>query len=218
MRKRLYVWAALALIVTSGGLQARPVSYPGGWTALWFTDAIGDALWLHYSPTARYSVGFRAERNRDSDFVFYGGQYTRLLKRWNAPGSQANLYLNTGAGFAFDTEGDDFTPRGSALGSGFLGVQADWETRRWFASYDVRHLVIDGRPDQFVQKLRLGVAPYIAEVGDWHLWFMVEGAHRDENEDRFSVTPLLRLFKGPLLLEGGVSDRGEFLFNAIYRF
>jgi len=211
--------AALAVSFTcSNSVEARPVSYPGGWTLIWNTTGVGDSLLVHYSPTARYSLGAFVERNRDLDFVFYGGQYTRLLKRWNTRESQANLYFSSGVGAAFSSGDDDFTPEGAAQAAGFVGVSADWETRRLFASYATRTFVAGGIPDRFTQTARLGFAPYVADYGKLHTWLMVEVAHRPGNEDEISVTPLIRFFKSTFLFEAGISDRGEARFNATFRF
>ncbi|HCX12168.1 MAG TPA: hypothetical protein DHU81_17915, partial [Hyphomonas sp.] len=84
-------WAALAPMA-----EARPVSYPGGWTVMQMNNGDSSSLHAHYSPTASDSIGFYAERNWAEDVQFTGLQYNRLLKRWNGPSSQANTYFKLG--------------------------------------------------------------------------------------------------------------------------
>ncbi|WP_448584869.1 hypothetical protein [Thermaurantiacus sp.] len=60
---------------------------------------------------------------RDSRWIFAGAQATWLVKRWNAPASQANICLTAGAGAGL---ADGPPARPAAL----TEVQADWETRR----------------------------------------------------------------------------------------
>lgn len=212
------IFSAILVGLTSVSVSARPVSYPGGWTFIWNTNGVGDSLLLHYSPTARYSLGALVARNRDQSTVFYDGQYTRLLERWNTRESQANLYFTSGLGAAFDAGTDDFTPNGPARLAGFVQASADWETRRLFTSYSIRGSISDRLPDLFEQTARLGVAPYIADYGKLHTWLMVEIAHRPQNEDEFSITPLVRFFKSTVMFEAGISDRGEARFSATIRF
>jgi hypothetical protein len=170
------------------------------------------SLHAHYSPTVTDSIGLYVEQNWDMDTRFTGLQYNRLVRRWNAPQSQGNLYLKLGAGAA-----DPFAGGDTDLGS-FAGVAADWETRRVFVSYEVR--ARDFGPDESVSHAaRLGIAPYVAEFGDLHTWAMVQVENHPDAEDPVSVTPLLRFFKGPLLVEAGYTlEEEEFLLNWTWRF
>ena len=47
---------------------------------------------------------------------------------------------------------------------------------------------------------------------------MLQADYDAGQKDDFSVTPLIRLFKGPTLIEGGYNFDGGILFNAIHRF
>jgi hypothetical protein len=192
--------------------SARPVSYAGGWTAMQENNGMYSSLHVHYSPTATDSIGLYVEQNQDLDQTFTGLQYNRLVRRWNAPQSQGNLYLKLGAGSA-----DPFGAGTAGLGT-FAGVAADWETRRVFVSYDVR--ARDYGPDETVSHAaRIGLAPYVAEFGDLHTWAMVQVENTPEADNPVTVTPLLRLFKGPLLVEAGYTlEEEEFLLNWTWRF
>jgi len=77
------------------------------------------------------------------DLTFTGLQYNRLVKRWNGPESQANIYAKFGVGAA-----DPFGEEDAQL-AGFIELAADWETRRvelghtierneWLANWTVR--------------------------------------------------------------------------------
>jgi hypothetical protein len=58
-------------------------------------------------------------------------------------------------------------------------------------------------------RLRAGVAPYLANSGALHTWLFVQVDRAAERGRRAEVAPVLRLFRGPLLVEAGVSDRGR---------
>ncbi len=206
------VLAAIALAWAHGPAEARPVSYPGGWTAMQMNNGDYSSLHLHYSPTFQDSIGLYSERNWGNDWHFTGVQYNRLVKRWNETGSQANLYLNLGAGQA-----DPFGPEGPEL-AGFIGVSADWETRRWFTSWSAR--AYDTGFDRTVrQSARLGIAPYIGDYGDLHTWLMLQVENQPDSETPTTVTPLVRFFYDVQLLELGYTpETDRFMANWIIRF
>ncbi len=204
--------AGLALAALAAPASARPVSYAGGWTVMQENSGMYSSLHLHYSPTATDSIGLYTENNWDMDAVFTGLQYNRLVKRWNAPQSQGNLYLKLGAGVA-DPYGDP-----GQRAAGFAGLAADWETRRVFVSYDMR--ARDYGFDQSISHAaRIGLAPYAANYGDLHTWAMLQVENHPEADNPVQVTPLVRLFTGPLLVEAGYTlEEDRFLLNWIYRF
>ncbi len=208
------VLAALCLGWISPAL-ARPVSYEGGWTVIEETDRQSTALWTHYTVTPALSLGYRGEWDRRSDAVFQGGQATWLVKRWFGENYQANFYGIAGLGLAYGVDDN----KAGTRAAGFAGVLADWETRRWFLSYRARGFEAGDVDGSFAQAARAGVAPYIGAFGDLHTWIMVEVDHRPDNPDPIGVTPLVRVFKGPALLELGWSITDDQpLANFTYRF
>ncbi len=192
--------------------MARPVSYPGGWTFMQRNNGNHSSVHAHYSPTAADSIGFYLERNWEEDVSFAGLQYNRLVKRWNGPGSQGNLYGKLGVGQAklFDTDVWRL--------SGFAEIAADWETRRWFTEYRVRGT--DFAKNKSVHhSVRLGVAPYIGDYGDLHTWLMLQVENHPEGDKTVTTTPLIRLFKGVQMVELGYTiEQKEWLANWIVRF
>jgi len=193
--------------------EARPVSYPGGWTIMQKNNGDFSSLHAHWSPTAKDSIGLYSERNWQTDWHFTGVQYNRLVKRWNTPNSQANFYLKAGAGQA-----DPFGNDADTEAAGFIGLGADWETRRWFVSYEGRAYDL-GFTQDARQSARIGVAPYLGDYGDLHTWLMLEVQNRPEAETPTVVTPLVRFFYDVQLLEIGYTpETEELLLNWIVRF
>lgn len=209
-----YVFALCAMLFSTTAL-ARPVTYPGGWMVMQMNDSASHLLQLHYTPTAKYSVGYMGEYWRDEEWQFHGVQLNNLLKRWNNQDSQANLYLLSAAGIAYSDFGsfDDKTEA-----AGFTGIEADWENRRFFTSYENRLIYAGDIDKEFRQKGRMGIAPYIGDYGDLHTWFMVQIDHTPSSHDEVTVTPLVRLFKGNTLVEAGVNNNGKILFNFMHTF
>lgn len=189
---------------------ARPVSYPEGWTLMIRNDKDANSSHIHYSPTAKYSIGWRSEYRRDNSAHINTLQLNNLLKRWNKKGEQANVYLKSGLGFATNVDGVDPTA--------FTGLAVDWETRRYFTSYENRFLWADDSGKFADHEARIGVAPYIGDYGDLHTWLMLEANYKPGDQDNFSVTPLIRLFKGTTLIEAGYNLDNAIEFNFIKRF
>lgn len=213
---RVICAVVMALCVgVSSAAVARPISYTDAWTVIEKTNRQSTALWVHYTLHHRLSLGYRAHWDRRDDVLLNAGQATWLAKRWFGEDYQANLYVLGGAGVATDLSDRD---RGTGP-AGFAGVMADWETRRWFLSYQARWFEAGDIMSAGFQAARVGVAPYIGDFGDLHTWLMVEVDHRPQNDDPVGVTPLVRFFKGEALLELGwsVTDNQP-LANFTYRF
>ena len=195
--------------------SARPVSYQGGWTIIERTDRQSTAVLVHYTLTPNWSLGWRSEWDRGQDFIVNGVQATWLANRWFGKNYQANLYLTGGAGVAtgIDSNVDETVP------AVFAGIIADWETRRWFASYHNRVLEAGPVDASFSQAARVGVAPYLGNTNDLHTWLMVEIDHRPDNPEPVGVTPLVRFFKGSAMFEAGwsITDNKP-LINFTWRF
>lgn len=205
----------LMALMVANTAEARPVSYPGGVTVMQMNDMDSSSLHLHYSPTAKYSIGYKGEYFKGEDWQFHGAQLNYLVKRWNKPSEQANLYLKGGLGLAYSNY-QSFDGETNAAGT--IGIAADWETRRWFTSYENRYVNAGNIDEFFNQKARVGVAPYIGDYGDIHTWLMLQVDHNPSQDDEVTFTPLVRLFKGEYLAEAGVSDKGDVLFNWVVRF
>ena len=199
-----------AFLFTSATAFARPVSYPEGWTVVFDHDVDVNSSLVHYSPTAKYSVGWRHDYFRADGVNADTAQVNYLVKRWNAAGSQANIYLQSGAGIVYDSEDTD--------AAAFTGVQADWENRRYFTSYQNRFFYGGDLTRSAKHEARVGVAPYIGDYGDVHTWLMLQADYDAGQADDFSLTPLVRMFKGTDLVEAGYNLDGGLLFNYIHRF
>lgn len=209
MMLAMRVFVVLAIMLLPSLAMARPVSYPGGWTVMQSNDYDSNSLHIHYSPTAKYSVGYYSELMREENIQLHTVQYNRLLKRWNMPAAQANMYFKSNLGIA-ENDGDiDAAAR--------VGFAADYETRRIFFSYENRYTDA-GDFDAFAQNARVGFAPYAAEYDELNTWLMLQVDHEPERHDSIILTPIIRMFQDEYLWEIGVSDNKQISLNWIARF
>lgn len=200
----------LLISLVGASAQARPISYPGGWTVMLMNDKDINSTHIHYTLNPKNSVGWRHEYLRDDSIHVDTVQHNFLLKRWNAPASQANIYIKSGVGMAYG--GDETAP------AAYTGLAIDWEDRRYFTSYENRFFTASDLESFVTHKARLGIAPYIGGYGDLHTWLMVEAEHEPGADDDFSLTPLVRFFKGAHLIEAGYNTDNAVLLNYIKRF
>ena len=191
---------------------AHPVAFQGAWQLmLGGTDSMQN-LELYHSYTPRAAAGLhlmRFEGGRDDDH-FAGLQHNWLLKRWNLPDAQANLYLGAAAGIA-KQDGDPWAP----AGLGFF--RADYETRRIFTAFETK-LVGSEDVSRGVTSASVGFAPYKAEFEDLNTWLILQLEHVSGMEDDLAIIPKIRLFKGNYFLELGCSLDGAPLVNFMMHF
>ena len=175
--------------------DARPISYSGGTTIMYKSDTFSDSIYLHYSPTYKYSIGLERVKNKFYKNTENYFRFTYLVNRKNTDISQRNLYFQSGV-LVDDAAGF------------FYGMHGDWETRRWFSGFgykDTKNTFGQDYTDQYIQ---LGVAPYVGDYGDLHTWIMIK-TKKNSLTNTQSTYPELKFFKGPTLVKFGYSDKTE---------
>jgi hypothetical protein len=171
-----------------------------------------------YGVTPRVSVGAgwvrmqsdeRVGHVHSIDIRYVQGNY--LIHRIHRPDSVANFYGFAGLGVA---RGDRFSGREPSLHG---GLQADWETRRWYVNGNVHWWHSDAFRHR-IDSLTVGWAPYAAEYEEWATWFLLRGERRENLSTGTEVTPMLRLFRKSWWFEVGRSNRGSWSFNVMHVF
>lgn len=189
---------------------AKPVQWAGGTMLMAFHDRDMDSFSAAYSFDAKNALATRTDYFRRDESFIGGLQWNRLLKRWNMPDAQANIYFKVGAGIASDKR--------RKSGAAFGGLLADYETRRVFFSYE-NDLVYGGRVETYAwHSGRAGFAPYIAGYKDINTWIMVQGDYRPKGRERFSLTPFARFFTTRWMIEAGATLRGDGMVNLMWQF
>jgi hypothetical protein len=206
----IYQTLCLALFTFPLAAQARPITYPGGWSLMTMNDMDVNSAEAYYTPDPNYSIGWRHDYWRDPKANMDAAQINYLLKRWNNEGSQGNLYLKPGAGVAYED--------GESQAAVYGGIAADWEDRRYYISYSNEFLTAGDIYKKVSHTARVGIAPYEGDSGDLHTWLMLQADYDSHRDNEFSVTPLVRLFKGTTLGEAGVNLDGGVYFHLMKTF
>ncbi|MBL7661479.1 hypothetical protein JNK13_01885 [bacterium] len=212
MRSALKNLFVLTIFLLPQYVKAHPVTFKGGIAVMDYISPGRNDLMLHYSFSARQSVGLGVSRveiaDRDVNFIY--PHFNFLIYRENAPDYQANFYLMAGAGLA-DFDGD------IKLAS-FAGLQLDAESRRLYSAFEINELQSEGSLDVHRLKLRLGAAPYLAEFDELNSWILAEINYKPDSEDEIEGGPLLRFFKSNVFWELGVTTRGKVMGTLMVHF
>ena len=206
----------LAVCLLPLATLARPISYPGGLTLDVENDRSTHSVLFHYSPTFRWSVGYRAEQHSkwalhdSAGWLFQGAQINFLVRRFNTRRSQMNIYFKNALGVVAEDRQHTST-------AAFSELAWDAETRRLFGSAYTRHYLLEN--EQFaVHGVRVGIAPYIAGYGSLHTWFMLQASKHEALNNEWTTMALVRLFSGTYLVEVGVGEQDSYLANLLVRF
>ena len=172
-------------------------------TLMAYSNNMKNSIYYHYSPTYKFSLGLEMIEDKVFDNSYGYFRFTNLLNRKNTKNSQRNLYFRSGVS-------------SKQWASYFFGLQGDWETRRLFGGFKIDQIESGGR-DYFDQSYQVGIAPYLGEYGDLHTWIMVK-TKRNSVADEWSTFPLVRLFKGDVMLELGYNGETSWDAHLMYRF
>jgi hypothetical protein len=213
---RLFIGLYLVVAVAAPAFP-KPIAFADGTTAMAeYGAGTMQELQIFYAPRFDYSVGaghvdFTSDEDGHREHINYV-RLNWLAHRWNLDDAQANVFVWGGAGSA---TGNRF--EGNRL-TGNAGAQADYETRRIYASVksDLQ------RSPEFsnrVDTLQLGVAPYKHDYGDLATWFVFQARHyTGDVHSGIETAALLRLFKGGAWIEAGLTNAGKVQVMAMFNF
>jgi hypothetical protein len=204
-------------VIACAPVVAKPIAFANGTTVMAeYGAGTMRELQVFYAPRFDYSLGaghvdLLSDSGREQDHVEYL-RLNYLLHRWNLDTAQANLFAWGGLGAA---TGSLFS---GTRGAGNAGLQADYETRRIYASLktDLQ------RSSQFSHRtdtLQFALAPYQHEYSGVATWFVFQarqytgGIHAGVEK-----AALIRVFKGGAWIEAGVTDGGKLQAMAMFNF
>lgn len=194
----------LITIFLLSNLFSHPVIFKGG-KVFWVTQTLNyNDIRFGTSQTSNWLIGGRLleDRNLNESFVLINNNY--LLKRWNAPNSQANIYLLSSVGINAKDNKE----------MGTFGIHGDWENRRYMVMQMMEYF---SHNESWVSNTRLSVSPYTVDYTKMSVW-LIANYEVTYQDDEYSSTliPVVRLFKGNYLVEFGKSKDNSFLSLMIH--
>jgi hypothetical protein len=192
--------------------MAKPLSYVGGTMVMQENDETGHTLSIDYTFDPHFALGLysKYEINQANEFWMAGPQLNWLLKRWNLPEGQGNVFAMSGAGEA--RQGSRSEP------AAWLTLLGDYETRRVYFSYESRFMYARDIEKSVWQRAYAGFAPYLADYEQLNTWLLLRLDHHPAKRDHFVVTPVIRFFYKTIWLEAGYSSNNHVMVNWTVQF
>lgn len=199
--------------------SAGPMGFQGSWMAMGDLGPNWREVFFNYAVTPRDAIGFsqiylQADDDSRSRHLTEL-TYTRLLKRWNQPDAQANLWFLGGVGEMWLNDRD--TDRHSSSVAVSPGIQADYETTRLYFSATHRLYRADDINHDY-SAARAGFSFFEAGYEQTQPWLLVEARTMNDLSDRIEVTPMLRLINRNYFVEAGANNFGQPRFNFMFIF
>jgi hypothetical protein len=206
-------WTLAVLAAAALPVAAAPMGFKESVMAMGDFGPNWREAYVNYALTARDAIGVSATWMRSDDHTVVREvdeiTYTRLLRRWNLPHAQANVWFIGGVG-ALHRDGQSrtmITP----------GVQVDYETTRVYFAATQRLYRAEGINHDF-SSLRAGFSFYEAAYDATQPWLIVEARRMRGLNDQTEVTPMLRFINKNYFVEAGVSTQRQGRFNFMYIF
>ena len=217
MRHRLFAaarWGAAAALLSSPAFAA-PMGFKESWMVMGDLSPNWREGFANYAFTARDAVGPSLLYMRSDDKAVTRElaevSYTRLLRRWNLPDAQANVWFIGGLGAV---RGNDFSGERTMATP---GIQVDYETTRIYLSAFGRFYRAEGINHDYAAA-RAGVSFHEADYDEVQPWLVVEARRMRGLSDMTEITPMLRLIHKRFFVEAGVNNSRQFRFNFMYTF
>ena len=200
------IFFIFTILVFSQKTVAHPVIWKGG-TVLSFrnTELMNDYR-VHYSVTQYRSHGIHYIKIGQKDYAMIQNNF--LLKRWNQLESQGNFYLSVGLGANLKISEETI---------GHSGLQADWETRLLYTQVSFDHY--KKKDSLSILRGRIGLSPYLADFEDIHTWIILQLTHQiQKNRYNKTIMPVVRLFKGNILVELASNFTNDYLLTIMIHY
>jgi len=194
---------------------AKPIAFAEAWTFMHERDRNMIQTELFYAPTYWLSIGPATslmtsdDKQKQMETALFQVNY--LVKRWNMPNAQANLFASLGAG---ETTTREWMPhhrnvmmqntyRNSAQR---YAVQGDYETRTFYTSFKVDAL--DSQREFDVSKTyQIGFSPVAHDYDELAVWFIAQVKQSRGMDNKTEGGAFVRLFKGNIWVELGMNER-----------
>jgi hypothetical protein len=209
---RIFTHALLVSALLGAALtaSAAPMGFKGSFMGMTDLSENWREGWVNYALTPREAVGagglFMRSDDKTRSRKFTEATYTRLIKRFNAEHSQANIWLLAGAG---GVTGNDFMGTRTMLAP---GVSVDYETTRVYTSAMVRLYRAQGINHDYAA-VRAGFSFYETDYDEAQPWLILELRRMKGLSDEIEITPMLRVIHSRYFVEAGINQAKQVRFN-----
>jgi hypothetical protein len=209
-----------AIVMVATPLHAKPIAFADATTFMHERDGNMLQTELFYAPKHWWSIGLaRSQMQSDDNLRQMETSYLQvnfLVKRWNLPGAQGNLFASAGYGYAHSVKeevagiahpGHLLSQRAEySENANRLSVQGDYETRQIYTSFKVD----THRTPQFYERidtLQVGFSPVAHDYDDLAVWFIAQAKKYRGMNDKTEVGALVRFFRKNVWVEIGMTEQ-----------
>lgn len=207
------LWLICGFLLLSPATWSGPMGFKDSTMLMGDMGSNWRELWVNYAITPRdaFGVGTLYMRSDDKTLTRQLNEltYTHLVKRWNFPDAQANVWLPVGIG---EIRGNDFSNGKTAITPGLL---LDFETQRIYLAASYRAYRAETINHDF-RSARAGFSFYETGYDATQPWFILEARRMHDLSDETEITPMLRLVNKRFFIELGYSNMHEARFNLMY--
>lgn len=206
------VFLGIFIWLLSQSALAHPTSFQGG-TAFLFSSSKSETSWqLHYSYKYWGALGVEKLNWRDATNAHLTeveiARANFLLHRFHQQNSQANIYLNFGAG--------QERHRGDSQSLQLFESQVDWESREVYTMASYTRWYRDRANDIETTKVRVGFAPYLGDFKDLSTWLIFEASQKTGSAKE--LTTFFRFYFRNVLWEIGGTQTGDTKLNLMIHY
>ncbi len=213
--RRLARWLTLASAALPLATLSAPMGFKDSWMAMGDLSPHWREGFANYAFTARDAVGpsllYMRSDDKTQSRELAEVVYTRLLKRWNLPEAQANVWFIGGLGAV---RGNDFAGTRTMATP---GIQVDYETTRFYVMGLTRLYRAEGINHDYAAA-RVGFSFFEADYDEVQPWFVLEARRMRGLSDKTEITPILRLIHNRYFVEAGVNNSRQLRFSFMYTF
>ena len=213
---RTILKSALCLVVLMVPmlLKAAPMGFKDSWMLMGDFSSEFQELTFNQAFTPRDALGLTAVRMRTDQQQSLNNNeltYTRLVKRWNLPHAQANVWFFGGIGETYGTG------MANARLTVSPGLQLDYETTQLYGSVNARTYRGEG-VNYSLLSTRAGFSFYEVDYEQVQPWFILEARRMSYISNDIEVTPMLRMIHKRYFIEAGANLSGKPRLSFMYIF
>jgi hypothetical protein len=203
-------FAAIIIAVWVMPAFAKPIAFADGTTFMHERDRNMFETNLFYAPKVWFSLGASASFMQSDDKTKRHeaayAQLNFLVKRWNMSDAQANVFVSGALGEARVRE---IHPAGNIderITAQRLAMQGDYETRQFYTSFKIDTHASSRYFDRF-DTFQIGFSPIAHDYDELAIWLIAQVKKSRGMDDKTEGGAFLRLFKGNIWVELGMTER-----------
>jgi hypothetical protein len=206
LRGKLTYYVIGVTLLFGHSIFGHPVTWKDGMSTSTLLSNSKTEHQVFYSYTAKQAVGIYGISINNESYGFI--QKNTLIKRWNGTGFQGNIYTMVGLGV---TGSRKKTP------AMHVAIQGDWETRQFYTQGLIQGLITE--KSIYLVQGRVGWAPYLVGFDDLSTWLILQlNTTVTTYTTTYKLLPVVRLFKGGVLVELGSNFKDRHMLKAMIHF